>query len=158
LPELEEFIRTYSISILIGVVSAVILGAAAALVVAMRQRAAARREEEAFLRVRKVATIVEEIRITGAGRMSWLLLGSTAFFLCVSYYYSVETVDQRVGLGVLLAFGLFIFGLGRLSGVGEPTQYTSIGSECVLRMDLPSKRRRSNGTPKKTPQVNIFTE
>ena len=36
MPELEEFIRTYSISILIGVVSAVILGAAAALVSAER--------------------------------------------------------------------------------------------------------------------------
>jgi hypothetical protein len=65
LPELEEFIRTYSISILVGVVSAVILGAAVAMAVAMRQR----RQQEALLRVREVATIVEEIRITGAGRV-----------------------------------------------------------------------------------------
>lgn len=148
MPELEEFIRTYSISILIGVVSAVILGAAAALVVAMRQRAAARREEEAFLRVRKVATIVEEIRITGAGRMSWLLLGSTAFFLCVSYYYSVETVDQRVGLGVLLVFGLFIFGLG--AALGRRRTYTVYQHRVRVRS--------TDGPPEQTSEIQRDAE
>jgi hypothetical protein len=113
LPELEEFIRTYSISILVGVVSAVILGATAAMVLAIRQR----RQQEEFLRVREVATIVEEIRVTGAGRICWVLLGSIALFSCaVGYYYSVETVAQQIRLGMLVVVGLFIFGLGAALG------------------------------------------
>jgi hypothetical protein len=119
LPELEEFIRTYSISILVGVVSAVILGAAVAMAVAMRQR----RQQEALLRVREVATIVEEIRMTGAGRICWVLLGSIALFSCaVGYYYLVETVVQQIRLGMLVVVGLFVFGLG--AALGRRRTYT----------------------------------
>jgi hypothetical protein len=121
LSELEAFIRTYSFPILIGVVSAVILGATIGIVAAIRQRVVARRQQEAFLRVREVATIVEKVRMTGAGSICWFLLGTSALFWCVAYY-SAETVAQQVGLGVLLAVSLSIFGLG--AALGRRRTYT----------------------------------
>ena len=121
MPGLEDFIRTYSVPIAVGILSAVILGAGIGIVVAMRQRVAARREQEEFLRVREVATIVEDVKVTGAGSVCWFLLGLTALLSCAGYY-SVETVAQQVGLGVLLVIGLCIFGLG--AALGRRRTYT----------------------------------
>ncbi len=121
MPNLEEFIRPYGFSILVGIVSAVILGAVVGIVVAMRQRVTAKREQEAALRVREVATIVEEVRTTTTGSICWFLLGSTALSACAGYY-SVETVAQQVGLGLLLIIGMSIFGLG--AALGRRRTYT----------------------------------
>ncbi len=140
MPELGELIQTNSVSLLVGVVSAVVLGAVIGIIFALRQRVAARRRQEELLRIREVATIIENVRTTAAGRICWFLLGSTALLSCAGYYYA-DAVSQKTGLGVLLVVCLSIFGLG--AALGRRRTYTVYQHRLTSRSPDQSRERTS---------------
>ena len=89
--------------------------------IAMTRAADARRRAIEDLAARELAIITEDIRATGGGALSFLLL-LVAIFVSVVSYNTATTVFQQIEAGVGFIGSAIIFGLG--IALGRRRTYT----------------------------------